>query len=833
MRTIGSDLRFARRTLARNLGFSITAVAILAVAIGLNSAVFSVVQAVLLRPMPVDEPQRLVRIYSSEPGDFMSHSPMASADVDDLRDRVDSLTDVISWFYTSLALEYEGGSRLAMGVFVSEDYFEVLGVEAGLGRVFADDGRPRVQSVAPVAVLSHAAWRRRFGADPGVLGRTLHLNGRAVTVIGVAPSSFPGMTRGVSPELWLPSGLLSTLWPSDGRAQPGTSEDRQARSWWGLGRLAPEASIDGLEDELAALSAALAREFPQTNAARDFVVEPADRVRILPGVDGRLQAAASAVMGIVALVLLIAGANLANLLLARATGRRREMATRLALGASRSALIRQLLTESLVLALLGGVCGLGLAAGSNAVLAALELPVPVHLELGLAVDGSVFLFTLAVSTLAALVFGLMPAFEATRTDLVSGLRGGASFVHGRPQRGWRGALVVAQIAISFVLLIGAGLALRSLRNAETLDPGFDPQDVVVATFAPRLQGYDRVRTDAFYERLIAESRALPGVASAALASHLPLSMEIHFESVAAAGQRHAPVEEWSRVDSTLVGPGYFETLRMPLARGRGFDDRDTVEAPLAAVVNETLARRLWPGESAIGQQLYVAGVDDAFRVVGVAGDGKYRTLGESPQPHLYLAVDQNRWRGGGKTGEISTGSETLVARVRGDRGAALAAIRRVARSLDEEIAIARLTTLEEALAPSLWMPRMAAVMLGIFGAVGWILAATGVYGLMAFSVRRRVPEIGLRMALGARRVDVVTLLVSSGLRLTVVGLGIGLGGAFAIMRVLDGWLYGVDATDPATFAAVALFLAAVAGVACWLPARSAAGVEPVIALRHE
>jgi predicted permease len=830
MNSLWQDLRFAGRTFSRNPAFAITAVAILALAVGLNSAVFSVVEALVLRPLPVREPERLVRIYSSEPGDFMSHSPMAAADADDLRDQLTGLTDLIAYFYTSLVVEHGSDSRLAMGAFVSDDYFDVLGVKPALGRGFDPGGEPDREATEPVAVLSHAAWQRHFGGDPAILGRSLRVNGRPVTVIGIAPKTFPDLTPGISPELWLPSGSLSTLWPSD--RPPSSVERRRTRSWWVLGRLAPGASIDGVEAELTAAAARLAREFPETNADRQLLAVPADRVRILPGVDGRLWAASLAMTGVVALVLLIASANLANLLLARAAGRRREMAIRLALGAPRSALIRQLLTESLVLAFLGGGCGLWIAAGSNALLARVELPVPVHLALGLRVDAKVFLFTFAVSSLAALLFGLAPAFQASRTDLVAGLRGGPRLDRGRRRGGLRGALVVAQVAISFVLLICAGLALRSLQNARSLDPGFDPEGVVVATFAPQLQGYDRVRTEAFYERLLAESRTLSGIDSAALASHLPLSMEIHFENVAAAERSESPQDEWPRIDSTRVGPGYFRVLRIPLLRGRSFDERDGAEAPRVAVVNETLAERLWPDGPALGRRLRVAGAGEAYRVVGVAADGKYRFLGEPPQPHLFLAVDQDRWRRRGKAGEISSGSETLVARVRGDAGAALSAIRRVARELDETIAIARLTRLDEALAPSLWLPRMAAALFGLFGAVGLVLAATGIYGLLAFSVHRRIPELGLRMALGACRADVLALIVSDGLRLTALGLAAGLAVALAATRALAAWLYGVSASDPLTFATVALFLASVrparqlAAGASRRPRRADGGLAP-------
>ncbi|MEE8525435.1 MAG: ABC transporter permease [Thermoanaerobaculia bacterium] len=826
------DIRYAWRVLTKKPGFAMTAVAILAIAIGLNSAVFSVIQSLVLRPLPVSDPESLIRIYSSEPGDFMSHSPLAPADVDDLRDQVSGLDDLVAYFYTSLALEHRGESRLVMGALVSGDYFTALGVEPDRGRGFCAADRPDTAGAELVAVLSHAAWQRRFGGDPGVVGRRLRLNGHTFTIIGVAPQRFSGLTRGISPELWLPLGTLSTLRPAGPSGPPSAAERRQGRSLWVLGRLAPGVTSAGLEAELESFAARLRREFPETHGDRELIAVAADKVRILPGVDGTLQAASLAVMGVLALVLLIASANLASLLLAKAVGRRHEIAIRLALGARRSVLIRQLLTESLLLAGLGGACGLWIAAGSNAALGALQLPVPVHLVLGLAVDGPVFLFTLAVSTLTALAFGLAPALEASRTDLAILLRTGAA-VAGGSRHGLRGLLTIAQVAISLILLICAGLAVRSLRNAGHIDPGFDPRNVVVATVAPQLQGNDRTRTDDFYQRLVTAARALPGVESAALASHLPLSMEIHFDSVAADEQREMPEDEWPRVDSARVGPGYFAALRIPLAHGRELSDRDRAEAPRVAIVNETLAERLWPGATAVGKRLRVAGVESPVEIVGVARDGKYRTLGEPQQPFLYLAIDQDRWRRSGHAGEISTASETLVVRVRSDTGAASTAIRQLARELDEKVAIARLTTLEEALAPALWLPRMAAGLFSVFGVLGLILAATGIYGLISYSVSRRAREIGVRMALGARRRDVSALMVRDGLRLTAIGLAVGLAGATAVSRALESWLYGIPAIDFPTFVGVPLLLILVAAFASLLPARRASRTDPMTVLRAE
>ncbi len=804
------DLRYALRRLAARPGFLAMAVVTLALGIGLNSAVFSLVNAVSFRPLPVAVPDELVSVYSSVPDDVMSHAPMAGADYEDLRD-VDSFADLVAYTYTPLALERGGSNRLVMGARVTANYFAVLGVEPALGRAFT--GGEGQESV----VLSYTAWQRRYGAAPSVIGETLRLNGRPHTVIGVAPEGFSGLTRGVSPELWL--------------AFAGERlEGRDSRYLWVIGRLAPGASFAGARVEVATLAQRLRQEFPASHSDRSFVAVPTNQVRLLPGVDSTLHAASLLVMGGVALVLVVASANLANMLLARAAGRRREIATRLALGARASRVVRQLLTESFVLAFLGGLLGLLCALGSNAALNALRLPLPVDLALGLELDGRVFLFTLAVSTLTALAFGLAPAIEAARTDLVTGLRGGSSAAP--PRRRWRGGLVVAQVALSLLLLVCAGLAVRSLENAHRIDPGFDPDGVVVATFGPRLQGYTPRQIEDFYRQLLDRVGALPGLSAAGLASHLPLAFEISTTRLAAAGETAEP-DEWPRVDGATVGPGYFETLRVPLLRGRTFNAGDTEDTPRVAVVNESFAARFWPGTEAIGQRLAVDGEDGLHEVVGVVADGKYRTLGEPPRSYLYLTHTQSGWSRSGGAGEIFTGTQTLVARTDLDPPSALAAIRRAAREIDDQIAITRLTTMAEALGPTLWVPRLAASFFGLFGAVALVLAAVGIYGVTAYAVSRRTHEIGVRMALGARRRDILRLMLRDGLGQTVFGVVLGLAGALATARAFEAFLYGVSPTDWLTLTAVSSLLAAVALAACYIPARRGAGVDPLVSLRYE
>lgn len=823
MTFLAHDLRCAVRQLRASPGFAAAAVAILALGIGFNSAVFSLVNATLFRPLPVRAPQDLVAIYTASPGEFMAASPLSAPDYLDLARAAEGFSALFAYCYAPMALEHGDESRLVLGVRATAGYFSTLGLEPALGRFFGAESAAAAAESVPgdEAVLSYLAWRRRFGADPQVVGQTLRLNGRIHTVVGVAPPGFFGLARGAAPEVWVPLDLAG--------AERAPRDGRQLRWLWAMGRRAPGVRFAELQGEIEALAARLREERP--GAAEELLAVPANRVRILPGLDAKLGAASTAVMGVVGLVLLIASTNVASLVLARALSRCREVATRRALGAGTAAVARQLMAESLLLALLGGGLGLGLAWLSNQALAALRLPLPVDLALGLALDGRVVLFTLAASTLTALAFGLAPALTAARGDLAGMLRGGAS-AGSRSQRRLGGLLVVAQVALSLVLLVDAGLAARSLANAHRVDPGFDPSGVVVATFAPRLQGYSRVETEDFFARLTEKVGSLPGIESVALASHLPLTVEIRFDRFAAVPDEPS-AGAWPAVDSALASPGYFETLRIPVLRGRGFEDGDREGAPLVMVVNQSFAARFWPQGEALGQRLRMAEGGATYEVVGVVRDGKYRTLGEAPRPFLWRALDQGRWSDLGDSGEITTGSEALVTRTHGEAQAALGGVRRAIHEVDTQVALARLETLEDTLGLTLFLPRMAAVLFSVLGFIGLGLAALGIYGLMLYTAGQRRREIGVRMAVGADRGDILRLVLRQAMGLALAGIGAGLAMALATGRALGALLYGISPTDAPTLAAVALLVAAVALLASLLPARRAAGSSPLEALRGD
>ncbi len=830
-----SDVLYGLRMMRKNLGFTAVAVITLALGIGLNSAIFSLVNAVLFKPLPVERPDELATAWNAEDDDFLTHTPMAYLDYQDLRDHNRTFQMLSAYAMVPLAVDRGDESEFVIGQIATENYFHMLGVRPALGRTFLPE-ESKQRGANPYVVLHYSAWQRRFGGDPSIIGKTLRLNGHLFTVIGVAPQGFDGLIRGFPPEMWVPM-MMSPVLRSRGGVNaedgnPAASSDdridrRSSRWLWVMGRLKPGVTVAQAHSDLQAIGERLREQYPDSNKDRTVAVLPAADVKVLPGVDKALFATSFVLMGFVALILLIASANVANMLLARATARRREIAVRLSLGAGRGRLVRQLFTESLLLAMAGGAAGLLLAWWSNQLLNTLplHLPLPVKLGLGLALDVRVFAFTFVVAVLTAAVFGLMPAWQTTKTDLVTTLKEEAgSTTGGGSRRRLTGALVVAQVAVSLVLLIAAGLSVRSAANASNINPGFDPRNVVVGEFAASLRGYTPEQEEAFHTTLVERMRALPGVESVALTSHVPLTFEINIENVAAEGKEPAERKDWPESDAGYAGAGYFDTLRIPVLRGRSFTEEDSRQSRRVAVVNEAFASRFFPNEEAVGKRIRVESEDQYDEIVGVVRNGKYRTLGEDPRPFM--------WRPVAKTQRSFLGS-AIVIRASSDPRPVLAALRQEARQLDEKVPVTGLRTLEEATSVSLLFPRMGAALFGLFGVLGALLAAVGLYGVIAYSAGQRTHEIGIRMALGAQRWDVLKLILGQGLTLTGIGLVLGLVAAFSATSLISVLLYGISPTDPLTFAGISLLLLAVATLACWIPARRAARVDPMIALRYE
>ncbi len=805
------DLRYALRALRRAPGFTLAAVVTLALGIGGTSTIFSVLNALLLRPLPVREPARLVELRARDKGGTVSS--LSFAEVSDLRAASAPHASLAAYSMQQFTLNAGADPEPMTGALVTENYFEVLGVAPAAGRFFTgEEGRI---GAGPVAVLSWDLWQRRFGGDAGVVGRTIRLNGQAVPVVGVAPRGFHGTLSIAGLELFVPVTAYAQLVPGAAR---GRLENRGHRWLRVFGRLDPGVSMQTAAAALDARARAIGRANPRPQLLLGVATE---RLHGLPrGMRQGLAVVGGLLLATALLVLLIASVNVAGMLLARATARRREVAIRLAMGAGRGRLVRQLLTESAVLWLLGGAAGVVLTTWLAGALPALVPPMPhsVRLALDVRPDARVVAFALLLSLATGMLFGLAPALQATRPDLVGALRETSG--PGRRGSRLRDAFVVGQIAASVLLLVGAGLFLRTVRHSWTADPGFDPDGVVGAQLDPGLHGYTDARAAELYRRLEASLRATPGVTDVAMTTLLPLSgME---ETMRVRPDGRAAREEGTEVGFSAVTPGFFGTLRVPVLRGRTFAEADRAGTPAVAVVSREAARRLWPGQDPLGRRISTGGPAGPWaEVVGVVDDLQAGRLGEAPSPFVYFPHAQS----------FSAGANLLV-RTSGDPGAALGAVRRELRALDPDLPLMGATELRTMIAVQT-PQRLIATFLSAFGAVGLVLAAVGLYGVVAYLVARRTHEIGIRVALGAVRRDVVGLVLRQGVGLAAAGVAVGSLLAALAMQPLASFLPGVAPLDPLTFAGVAILLSAVTLLACWVPAVRAARVDPIQALRTE
>ncbi len=819
MNALWQDLRYGLRMCLKNPGFTSVAVIALAVGIGANTTIFSFVNALLLRPPAgLAEPERVVSIYTS---DFSSGGYGASSfpDYVDFRDQGRAFEGLAAYQPTVANVLARGADEpvRGRGLYVTGNFFGVLGIRAARGRLLtpADDAQA---GGSPVTVLSHAVWQRRFGGDEGVVGSIIQLDGRAHTVVGITDESFRGMRLGeAAPDFWVP--MRTKL--SDDFGERGN------RGYEVVGRLKHGVTPDMAQTEVRAVFARLAQAYPETNLGtleRPNEPRPVTVVEhSLMGPRGRENAWAISqlLLVVVGLVLLIACANVANLLLARASARRREIAIRLALGAGRRRLIRQLLTESTTLALGGGALGLLIALWTGELLPSFFPPEETAV-LDFSLDWRVLAFTLLLSIVTGMLFGLAPALQATRPELVGALKDDtAGATPGHSRFGLRGALVVAQVAISIVLLVTAGLFLRSLRNALNFDPGFDSNNLLLASL--ELKGPEAAAPQGrlFYDDLLGRVRNLPGVRGASLTNIVPLSGGGQRRNIYIEGYVPRPGED-IELNTNVVGPDFFPTMGIPLLAGRTFDGRDRQEAPGVVIVNEEFAHRYFPGQEAVGKRLRTDSEGPFMEIVGVARTARYRSLREEPPPFVYLPFSQ----------EYGSGM-TLMVRTEGEALDAVAGVRAVARDVNKNMTLFNVTTMAEQVGAAVSGDRMIAVLLGVFGGVALLLAVVGIYGVMSYAVARRTHEIGVRMALGAQRSDILNLVIRQGMAPVIVGGVIGLAASLALTRVMTGLLFGVSATDPGTFAGVALLLAGVALLACYIPARRAARVDPLRALRHE
>ena len=834
--TLVQDLRYGVRILAKQPGYTAVAALALALGIGVNTAILSAVNGVVLRPLPVDKPSELIAPHWGRKTDARVWEGFSYPNYVDLRDENRSFSELCAWDQVSASISSgsSGESRnagdseraeIVWGELVSSNYFDVMGVKPELGRGFLPE-EDRTPNVRPVVVLSHSLWQRRFNSDQGIVGKAVYLNGLPFTVVGVMPESFLGSIFFYRDSFWAPAMMAQKF---GRRAEWRT--DRGYALFNLYGRLRPGLTMAQAEADLNLVADGLAKLYPRDDADA--------KIQLTTEVDGRYYAATRVIKygGLLAvcvsgLVLLLACANVANLMLARAATRAREIGIRLAIGAGRGRIVRQLLTESALLAGLGGALGLAFAYWGAGLIRATVPPVPYPVSLDFAPDGYVLKWTLAVSLLTGVTFGLAPALLASQTDLVAVIKGGAARPSHRRRR-WnlRGALVVAQVTISFVVLICAGLFIRSLGKARQTDPGFQTDNLVTMRINLDSLAYDEESTRRFWLELQRRIEAQPGVRTASLASALPLwesSSRGSRGPVVKEGEADPPPNQGVNSDCSFVTPKYFDTIRTPLLLGRDFSDHDTADAPRVVMVNQEFARRFYGGaENAIGKRFRFAQSapqHEWMEIIGIAKDGRYRNLYEDRRQYMFLPVYQN---------PRSSMALLISAQSAGALQAVVKGSRLEIAQMDSRLAAFGVMTAEENLSIAYWGPRVAAGMASTFGALALVLATLGLYSVMTYAVSQRRREIGIRMALGANLRDALRLIISQGMLMALIGIALGLAGAFALTRVLASLLLGVDATDPITFVGVVVLLVAVALLACYIPARRAARVDPLVVLRQE
>jgi predicted permease len=825
METLLQDVRYAVRGLRKSPGFTLVALATLALGIGVNSSIFSIVNAILYRPLPVERPAELVDIYARA-ATSESHDTWSYPNYLQVREQATTLTGVVAYsnFFAHMAVE--GSSDLVIGEVVTENYFSVLGVRPAIGRTFSA-AEYAAQGSFPVAVISDRLWRSRFAGAPDVVGKQFKMNGVVYSVVGVAPTEFAGMMPAVTAQMWIPTAMVEKVEPlgnqrTTGKSGTGTRLERRERAWLHVkGRAKPGTTLAQVRAELDGISARLAASYPESNAQERSVVLRTSDVRVNPDLDKTMAPAGLVMVGAVALVLIVACANLANLMLARAAGRRREIAVRLALGASRGQLVRQLLTESMVLALAGGAIAVPIAAWLSAFIAKVQPPLPIDLGLRVTPDWRVLVFTLGAAVATGLVFGVMPALSASRPNLVPALKGGSN---SGPRRRFemRDALVVFQMAVSLVLVVGGALMVRSLAVAGRVNLGYDSDRLAQLALALEMNGYDRERGGRFLEAGLRRLEAMPQVQAVTIASRLPLSLNNNGFGVFIDGRQTSAADRPYAIDGAYVDERYVGTMQLRLIAGRNIEPVDRDESRRVAVVTQTMAQRYWPGtpQDAIGREFRLRWGADPYRIVGVVADYKVDTPGENGKPYIHLPLSRTESFG------------NFIVRTSGPAAALVPAMQRELRVLDPELVFLDRGTLRELANVRLFPIRAGAWLIGAFGALALIVASIGLYGVIGYSVSRRVREIGIRKALGARPAQLVSMVLGEGMLLVGVGGAIGALLAAGAAQVLSSVLY-VGPFDAVSFGLAFGVLAIVALAANAIPARRASRVDPMIALRSE
>jgi putative ABC transport system permease protein len=816
MANLRQDFTYTLRRLSKTPGFVLAVVLSIGIGIATNATIFSIVSRFVLRPAPVGDPATLLSLHTTHDGDDCCNN-FSMPTYLDVRDQAKSFSGVAANDeLVPASIGGRGEPERAWGQATTANYFDVARIGMTLGRGFLPS-----EEHQPVIVLGHRLWQRRFASDHNIIGKPVTLSGHPYTVVGVAPPGFHGLDIVLDPEFWVPLGNVAQLAPMGDVGKVDTEIDRGNHWLAVIGRLKPGVTTTQAAAELHTLAGHYATAYPKTDKGGGFLLSQAGSLP--PGRDHSTILMFLAILSVaVLLVLCIACANVANLLLAKGVARQREMAIRLALGAARTKLLRQMLLESILMALGGGLVGILLALWATGTLSAFRVPAPVPLDMSVAVDWRVLLYTFALSVMTGLFLGLVPAWIASRPVLISALKGEDAMARPGRRINLRSALVVAQIAMSLVLLCGTGLLLRSLQNASSIDIGFRSRGLLMMSVDPRVHGYTPERTTQFLTQLKERVAALPGAVSVAATDSVPLAGGNRSDGFSVVGQ---PAEQSIPiVDLFMASPGYFETLGIPRILGRDFTQKPA-GGQKVGIVNQTFVQQLFHGENPIGRHVSGAGVD--YQIIGVVGNIKSRTIGEETRPVLFRSLAQST------ASDPSFLGYTLIVRYQGDSAAVANEVRGQIHALDPALAVYNEETMEEHLRSALFLPRLAGTLFGVFGIVGLLLAAIGLYGIMSYSVSRRTREIGIRIALGAQIGAVQRLIVRQGMLLTAIAVALGLPTALIAAKFSSSFLYGVRPHDLVTFLTVPLLLLGIALAACWIPARRASRVDPQSALRYE
>jgi len=820
MENLIKDVRYGVRMLMKNPGVTLVAVITLALGIGANTAIFSGVSAFLMKPLSVPNPSNLIRPLEVAEDRGVADE-FSYPDFVDYRDQSTSFTGLAAEDLIQAAINAENQNDVIWGQVVSANYFDVLEVKPILGRTFLT-GEDKNAGANAVVVLSHSFWQRRLASDPNIVGKTVSLNNRAYQVIGVTPEYFFGSKFALALDFWTPISMSEDL-----RRSPDILKERGAHWMNVIGRLKPGVSLSQASAEMNAIAARLNQAYPDDRAS-------STQAQVMTEVDGRwedlggvFKSGGAIAMAIVGLVLLIACANVANLMLARAAARRKEIGIRLALGANRARLVRQLLTESLLLSMAGGLLGLLLAFWVTDLMQAF-IPVLEYkiVDNFFAIESRALVFTLVISLATGLVFGLAPAWHSSNPDVVPVLKGDPEQARRGKMRafGLRNVLVVAQVALSLVVLVCGGLFIKSFRKAQTMDPGFSNDKGLIVSLSPTLVGYEEEQSRNFYKQVLERVSHVPGIEAASYTRTLPLGDSSNSSGpILREGEILQRGSAGRNIMNTVVSPGYFNTMQIPIVEGRDFDDRDTTKTKRVIVINQRMAEILWPSESAVGKRIFIgADSKDPLEVIGVVKTGKYRTLAEDPKPFYYYSMDQRR-----------PATMALVLRPNVDPLSIVGAVRSEVAAIDRRVPLFAVKTMDQHKTYVLWAPNMAASFSLAFGVVAILLSAVGLYSVMAYVVSQRTREVGIRMALGANRSDVMKMITRQGMKLAAVGVGIGFLLALALAKLVSSLLIGISGYDVTTFVLVPTLLVLVALVACYLPARRATKVDPLVALRYE